>query len=222
MTPEEEIINCLSTYDNQGLNMLLQKNADLADGKTVQGVSYLLMAAYYRNAEAVDLIRSKKSAGLDIYESAAVGALANVQRLIELDRTLISSFSPDGFTALGLACFFGHFEIAQYLIGKGAEVNTASNNAFKVAPVHSACAISSYELTELLLKNGANVNLRQAGDVRPLHSAAHNGQTRLVQLLIDYGAEINAKTEKGESALQMAIEKLFSETADLIKHHGGE
>lgn len=222
MAPEEEIINCISTRDNHGLDMLLQKNTGLADGKTAQGVSYLLMAAYYRNGAAVDLIRSKQRSGLDIYESAAVGALANVQRFIEQAPTVANSFSSDGFTALGLACFFGHFEIARYLIEKGAEVNTASNNAFKVAPIHSACAISSYELTELLLQNEADVNLRQAGEVSPLHTAAHNGQTRLAQLLIDYGADINAKTAKGESPLQMANEKLFSETADLIKQHGGE
>jgi uncharacterized protein len=58
--------------------------------------------------------------------------------------------------------------------------------------------------------------------VTSLHSAAHNGQTKLAKLLIDNGAAINVKMDNGQTPLFMAEEKNFIETAELIKHFGGQ
>jgi ankyrin repeat protein len=220
MTPEKQLLEFIRKGDNAQLEKLLAHHHTLANGKTEQGVSFLLMAAYHRNSGAVDLIRSKKDS-IDLYEAAAIGDLPIVKESVEQGKAALNSFSPDGFTPLGLACFFNHLDVAGYLIEKGADVNIHSNNAFNVAPVHSACSISSYELTALLLQHGAKANVRQAGDVTPLHQAAHNGQTKIALLLLENGANANAKTTKGESPLQMALEKSHYETAQLIKEHGG-
>jgi ankyrin repeat protein len=127
----------------------------------------------------------------------------------------------DGFTALGLASFFGHLSLVSLLLEQGADPNIASNNAFKVAPIHSACAISRIDITELLIRHGADVNAKQQQGVTPLLSAAHHGQTTLAKLLIDHGADVNAETGKGQTPLAMATEKNFQETAQLIREHGG-
>jgi ankyrin repeat protein len=134
----------------------------------------------------------------------------------------LNAFSSDGFTALGLASFFGHLSLVKVLLDKGANPNIASNNQYKVAPIHSACAISNFEIAELLIRHRADVNAKQMQGVTPLHSAAHNGQTKLSELLIDNGAEINAKMDNGHTPLFMANEKNFQETAALIIKHGGD
>jgi len=122
---------------------------------------------------------------------------------------------------LGLASFFGHLSLVKLLLDKGANPNIASNNQFKVAPIHSACAISHFDITELLIRYHADVNAKQMQGVTPLHSAAHNGQTKLSKLLIDNCADINAKMDNGQTPLFMANEKNFQETAELIIKHGG-
>ena len=217
----KEIPELIKTGDNNGLEQMLNENPSLADGRTEQGISFLQFAAYCNNNDAVNLLKRHKP-DLDIFEAASIGDIRTVNNLSDKNPDLLKSFSADGFTALGLASFFGHLAIVKLLLDKGADPNIPANNSFKVTPLHSAVAISSYEIAELLIKNGANVNAKQMQDVTPLHSAAHNGQTALAKLLIDHGAGVNAKMENGQTPLFMALEKKFQETADLIKRHGGQ
>jgi uncharacterized protein len=221
MKIENDLLEFIKTNQNNKLELALKENLLLADSKTEQGISLLQFAAYCRNKIAVDLLRQHKHQ-LDIFESVSIGDIDNLKIELEKDSNLLNSYSIDGFTLVGLSCFFGHYNIVKYLIERGANVNIASNNPFKVAPIHSACAISNYDITELLLKNGADVNAKQMQGVTPLHSVAHNGQARLAKLLIDNGSNINAKMDSGQTPLSIANEKNFTETIDLLKQHGGQ
>ncbi|MDP7135593.1 MAG: ankyrin repeat domain-containing protein, partial [Planctomycetota bacterium] len=52
----------------------------------------------------------------------------------------------------------------------------------------------------------------------PLHSATKE----VVELLIANGADVNAKDDNGETSLNWAIFKGKTETADLLRKHGGK
>ncbi len=215
-----EIIELVKAGDARGLAKMLDETPDLAHQKTEQGISLLQFAVYLRNRQVIDVFR-KHIQDLDIFEASGLGDLEAVKVLLGKDPEKANSFSPDGFTPLGLACFFGQLEVVKFLLRKGANPNLASNNPFQVAPIHSACAISHGEIAVALIAHGADVNARQAQGFTPLHSAAHNGQSALVKLLVDNNANINAKTDSGQTPLEMALEKNFTETATLIKNLGG-
>jgi ankyrin repeat protein len=217
---KDEIVEFIKTAKNDLFEKKLKDNPSLADIRTGQGISLLQFAAYCRNNFAIDILK-KYNQNLDIFEATSVGDNKRVNQLLDKDTELINSFSPDGFTALGLASFFGHISLVKLLLDKGANPNIASNNQFKVTPLHSACAISATDIAELLIKHGSDVNVKQMQGITPLHSAAHNGQTKLSKLLIENGAEINAKMENGKTPLFMANEKNFQETAELIIKYGG-
>lgn len=217
----KELIEFIKTGDNNQLASKLNEDPSLAASKTEQGISILQFAAYCRNAEAIRILREHKSA-LDIFEAATLGDVTRVEQLLDEKPELLNNYSADGFTLLGLAAFFGHLDLAQELLEKGADPNIAANNQFKVAPIHSACATSNLKMATLLIQNGADVNAKQMQDVTPIHSAAHNGQTELVQLLFDNRADINVKMENGLTPLSMAIEGKFKETEDLIRKLGGK
>ena len=140
----EEIATLIQTGNNEMLKDVLSKDTSVAFEKTASGISLLQFAAYCRNKIAVELLRKHKSR-IDIFEAVCVGDDETVKQHIEVNALLVNSFSPDGFTPLGLACFFGHYDAAKYLIENGANVNTSSKNQFNVAPIHSSCAISNYE-----------------------------------------------------------------------------
>lgn len=216
----KEIIELIKAGKNDLLEQKLNEDPSLAESKTEQGISLLQFAAYCRNTFAVDILKKRRQ-NLDIFEASSIGNKEIVRQLLEKNPELLNAFSSDGFTALGLASFFGHLSVVNLLLDKGANPNIASNNDFKVAPIHSACAISHFEITELLIKYGADVNAKQSQGVSPLHSTAHNGKTSLSKLLIDNGADINAKTDNGQTPLFMANEKNFNETAELIIKYGG-
>ena len=217
----EEIIELIKNGKNDLLEQKLNDKPLLAEIKTEQGISLLQFAAYCGNNFAVNILKKSKKK-IDIFEAASIGDIETISQLLNTTPDLLNSFSIDGFTALGLASFFGHLSLVKILLNKGANPNIASNNQFKVAPIHSACAISNFDIAQLLIAHGADVNAKQMQGVTPLHSAAHNGHTKLSKLLIDNGAEISAKMDNGQTPLFMANEKNYQETAELIINHGGQ
>ncbi len=212
----EEIIDLIKTGKNKLLKEKLKNAPSKANTKTEQGISLVQFAAYCRNREAIDIIRSFIN-DLDIFEAASVGDRDRLLQLISLEPDIINNHASDGFTALGLASFFGHKELVILLLEKGADPNIPASNPFKVTPLHSACAISNYDIAELLIKNGADVNAKQMQGVTPLHSAAHNGKIDLVKLLIENGADKQLKMDDGQTPLSMAEEKEFTDIIDYLK-----
>lgn len=168
--------------------------------------------------EIAQLISSKKS-NLDIFEATAIGDLKCLKKHLDQQSNLLNDYSMDGFTPLGLAAFFGQLELVEFLISLGANLNLASNNDFKVTPLHSAAAKKQYDIAQLLIKNGADVNAQQISGVTALHSAAHNGDVPLVNLLLKNGANSMAKMKEGQTPLVMAEEKGFTEIVEILRKH---
>ena len=129
---------------------------------------------------------------LDVFEASALGRIDRLRELLDADPSLANAWADDGFQPLGLASFFGHVEAVRLLVERGAEVNSASRNDFKVMPLHSAVAEKDadtrYELAAFLLEHGADPNARQQDDFTPLMAAGQQGDERLRTLLVEHGA----------------------------------
>ncbi len=125
MAALEEIIK---NRDLKGLQVYLRKNPRIPDVDP-GSLSPLLLAAYNRFEEAVPLIAHGMES-LTLYEACVAGNLPWVRKHVEHNPALVNHYATDGFTPLGLAGFFGKYEIAAYLLEKGAEVNRASANDF--------------------------------------------------------------------------------------------
>ena len=154
-------------------------------------MSELLQAVYRGDQARVDELLAGE-ADLDVFEAAAVGRVDRLRELLDEDSGLANAWAEDGFQPLGLASFFGHVEGARLLVESGADVNSASRNNFKVAPLHSAVAEKDadtrYELASLLLEHGADPNAHQQDDFTPLMAADQQGDACLRELLVEHGA----------------------------------
>lgn len=53
-----------------------------------------------------------------------------------------------------------------------------------LVPLHNACSYGHYEVTELLVKHGASVNVADLWKFTPLHEAAAKGKYEIVKLLL--------------------------------------
>ena len=102
-------------------------------------MSEVLQAIYQRDQARVDELLAREPE-LDVFEAAAVGRTERLRELLDDDPALANAWAEDGFQPLGLASFFGHVDAARLLVERGAEVNSASRNDFKVMPLHSAAA----------------------------------------------------------------------------------
>ena len=72
---------------------------------------------------------------------------------------------------------------------------------------------------------GADVNAKAGDGTTPLHNAAVYGHKEVAELLIANGAEVNAiivsGRNQGKTPLDLAIWRKKTETADLLRKHGG-
>ncbi|XP_059827559.1 protein phosphatase 1 regulatory subunit 16A [Hypanus sabinus] len=69
--------------------------------------------------------------------------------------------------------------------------------------LHVAAANGYTEAAELLLSNGARVDVRDTDGWEPLHAAACWGQVHMVELLVCHGANLNARSILDESPIDV-------------------
>ena len=178
----ELIEEYIQTGNTVALNDLLRIYPQLSITKTSFNVSPILLSCYYKKPEVSKLLLHYVK-DLSIHEAAAVGKFDSVANTIYHKPEVINSFSDDGFTPLGLASYFGHEDIARYLLLKGADPDIPSQNGYNVYPINSTVAANNADITKILIEAGADVNVAQSSGITPLHSAAHHGNIELRILL---------------------------------------
>jgi ankyrin repeat protein len=177
--------------------------------------SPILMALYMRKPAEAE--RLATGARLNIWEAAALGRDERVAELVRDDRSLSNAWSPDGFTPVGLAAFFGHPSTARILIDAGADVGAVARNEMKVQPLHAAAAAKEIEIVRMLLEQGADPNARQQAGYTALMECARGGRDDMVALLLAHGADPALRSDDGKSSSDLALEHGHVAIAELLK-----
>jgi uncharacterized protein len=200
-----DIFEAIAEGDLERVQTLVGSDA-AATARDEHGLSAVTQAMYQGRTDIVDVLLATEPL-LDLFEASAVGQTEQVRKLVERKPELVSRFSPDGFTPLHLASFFGHVEIARTLIAGGADPEAVAQNPMRVQPLHSAAATKQLAIARLLVEAGADVNEPQERGFTPLHAAAQNGDVELARLLIERGADPALATDDGRRAADLANER---------------
>ena len=154
------------------------------------GIGPILGALYKGDREQAEQLAGEAES-LDVFEAAALGRAERLEELSRADPELARAWSPDGFTALHYAAFFGTPEALRALVAAGADLEAPSENqefAPEARPLHSAVAAGRMDNAEALLEAGADPNAKQHGGFTPLMEAEQRGDFDVAELLIRYGA----------------------------------
>jgi ankyrin repeat protein len=196
----DDFLEAVKGGDVETVRARLADDPALAAARDAQGMSAVLLSCYHAQAE-VRAALLDAAPPLDALELAAVGDADGLQARLPQE---LDARSPDGFTPLHYAAFFGGAESVRVLLEAGASPDADADNALHVRPLHSAATRGDREAVRLLLEAGAQTDPRQEGGYTPLHSAAHNDNVELVQLLLAHGADPAAQTDDGRDARALA------------------
>jgi ankyrin repeat protein len=111
----------------------------------------------------------------------------------------VDAYDGDKRTILINSVAKGNVEIVKFALDYGANVNFQDSSGY--TSLHF-CALNKYsELTDLLLANGADVNIRDEHGNPPIWTAIFNakGDFAIVHKLYKAGADIETKNKHGKS-----------------------
>lgn len=81
-------------------------------------------------------------------------------------------------------------------------------------------AVYSLEVFKLLIKEGADINIKNKLGETLLHEVAKGGNADIVEILLSYGLEVDAKNKRGETPLIMAAKHENSNAFPVFIAHG--
>ena len=174
---------------------------------------------------------SKLETEIEIETEIADDNIDTFKALIKGDFTF-NTTNTEGKTPLILAAYYGSIDIATFLIDEGAaNVNAKFDNNKSVlfAAIHGF-VVSSYknfDMVELLIKEGADVNARDnegktvliyAVDTIISYPRFYSEESKgLLDLLIKRGADVNIKDNDGRTALSLAKDSDCDEITKLLE-----
>jgi hypothetical protein len=159
-----------------------------------------VVAAAFRGHRAVAerVAAALGPAQLEPWEAALVGDAAALARHVDAEPSLAGARRADGWPLLHLAGFYGHPDVVDVLVARGADVRARAANDIGNTALHAVFAMSGdLRVAERLLAAGADVNARGGGGYTPLHLAAARGHLAGVELLLSRGADASAGPPTG-------------------------
>lgn len=182
----EDLWLAICEGDHAAVESIVEERPDLARSRTDEDLPWTLAAVYRGHPGVADLLL-RHGAELDPFTAAALGRTDQLRVLLDRGEGGLQDLSPDGWTPLHLAAFFGHRETAAMLIDRGADMSARSRNEIANTPLHAAVAGGRGAVAELLVERGADVNA-VANGLTPLDIAAGREDQEMATHLIAHGA----------------------------------
>jgi ankyrin repeat protein len=210
MTPD---LFALAKADDAGALGTALGGVDLARLHSEDGESLYRFALFRGHAKAAEAV--KAHGGLGPHDAALSGDVARLEGLLGAAPWAVDLLSPDGWTALHLAAFFGADDAVQALLAMGANARTMGRAFEQNMAIHAAAAgrrIGKAAYAKLIAAAGDPDVLQKQG-YTALMIAASNGFTAGAEALLAAGADRARKLPDGKTAADIARDRGHGELA---------
>jgi hypothetical protein len=125
-----------------------------------------------------------------------------IRALVELHGLPLNSQNFEGETALSVAVMNNNYDVAKFLIERGADLNVA--NCRSETPLHQAVVLGNIEMTRLLVEEGSYIDAEDECGETPLHFAVREDKTDIVDYLLSTGADADHSNHDDETPAELA------------------
>ncbi len=139
-----------------------------------------------------------------LLRAAATGDLAAVRTALA-DGGNVEATDDTQATALVLAAYGNHVDVARLLVDAGADVNHKDRTEQSAYLIATSEVGDDPRLLELMLSNGARVQAKDSFNGTGLIRAADRGFPTIIGRLLDAGIQVDHVNELGWTALHEAI-----------------
>jgi ankyrin repeat protein len=196
-----------ATFNNQlsTVELLINKNAKLSL-KDVNNMTPLDYAAGRGYVEICKIMVERSENFLDVKRSliyAAEGGENMIVKYLVIEREVDVNFQHNGKTSLHYTSENGHFDVVEFLVKKGAEVNKQEDKTLLTA-LHYAARRGFLKIIKFLIDNGANSNLRDKQGKSCLHYSVIFGDVEVVEYLTEKVEDVNPVDAEGNTPISLA------------------
>ncbi len=205
MSHTDDLFALAQSDDGPALVAALPADVSPSRIRNADGVSLPLFCLYNGCQRALDGLLSH-SDDLTLHEAAALGRNERLTALLQVGTWAIDTLSPDGWTALHLAAFFGYEPAIRQLLAAGADAGLWARGFEHNLPLHAACAGGGANQNAAIALIGASsdIDAKQGGGWSALMLAAGNGVRETVEALLAAGADGTTMNDQGQNAADVA------------------
>lgn len=148
---------------------------------------------------------------------SAAGSSVEVMRMIIENGGKVNTTDKIGNQPIHIACKLPTTEMVEYLVSKGAFINSLSDTS----PLMIATHQGNLNLVKYLVEHGAIVNTKDFTLETPLFCACKQGETEIVQYLLENGADMNITcAKKNYTPLYIAAAKGYLKIVEILLERG--
>lgn len=141
-----------------------------------------LHVAICRQRYGIASFLSKQGAKMSLQSAAALGDVETVLKELQRDPLQVTQRTADGWTAVHLACYYGHPEVLGVLLAFGASPHAKGPHGY-CSPLHTAVVGGCESVVQLLLNQGGSLSERDAAGFNAIEIALLTGHEQICRRL---------------------------------------